>query len=147
MGAPVIRYIGGDERMGRTTLPVDPSVEIKAGWFVNEATGKCVEHDADTEDAILAGIALTGHKPNVDNRDTISIAEECEVEVDVVSANYTRGEGLKINGTSSGDDIELTKDGGANTSCWAAETKTSATRLRVRVNIWDLKKLRGVVYA
>jgi len=148
MPAPEIRFYGGDERMDRYSIPVDSAQTIKPGWFVNEVAGECVPTDAATEDAVFAGVAITGHTPNKDYRSEISVAETCEVEVDVVSGTYTRGEGLKISGTDYGDDLTLAADAGANTIAWAAETKSSAvTRLRVRVEVWRLKKLRGSVDA
>lgn len=147
MAAPILRYYGGDERMSRATVPVADAQEIKPGWFVNEEGATCVPTNAVTEDAVFAGIALTGHEQNKDYRSTISIVEECEVEVDVVSASYIRGAGLKLNSTAYGDDIELVADGSADTIAWAAETKATTTRLLVRVSVWELQKLRGAVSA
>ncbi len=145
MTAPVLRYDGGDERMDRTSIPVDAAQEIKPGWFVNLESSECVPHNAEAEDQYFAGIALTGHSPNVDHRTEISITETCVVEVDVASASYVRGEKLKISGTASGDSIILITDAGSNTLCWAAETKATTTRLKVRIDVWRLSVLRGAV--
>lgn len=147
MTAPVIRYSGGDERMDRSEYPIESTTEIKPGHFCSFEGGYLVLLNAATEDASFAGIAATGHKPTVDNLDHITVLETCEVEVDVVSGTYTRGEGLKLNGVTSGDSIILEADAGANTLAWAAETKASTTRLRVRVAVWDLQKLIGSVDA
>ena len=147
MAAPVFRHYGGDERMDRNSIPVADAVEIKPGWFVNEVGGLCVVTDAVAEDANFAGVALTGHEQNKDYRSSISVAEKCEVDVDVVSASYVRGAGLKLNSANGGDDLELVADGGGDTIAWAAETATTVTRLRVRIDVYAIQKLRGQVSA
>jgi len=142
MPAPVIRHSGGDERLDRHSVAVDNAQQIKPGWLVSIEGATAVPLNAATEDATFAGIALTGHEPNVDYRTEVTLAEKCEIDIDVVSGTYTRGEGLTLSGTTTGDAITLVADAGSNTLAWAAETKASAvTRLRVRIDIDRLAKL------
>jgi len=147
MAAPVIRYYSGDERMDRCEMAIADATEIKPGWLVNYVGGFAVVTDAAGEDAIFAGVAITGHEQNKDYRSTIQVAEVCEIEADVTSADYVRGDGLTLAAAAGGDTISFVDDGGANTVCWAAETKTTATRLRIRIDVWALAKLKGTVFA
>lgn len=147
MAAPVFRHYGGDERMDRTEIPVADATEVKPGWLVTLESSTLELLNAATDDQYFAGVAMTGHKQNKDRRSGISLAEKCVIEVDVVSASYVRGAGLKVDGTDSGDSIKLVADGGANTVAWAAETKATTTRLAVTVDVWALQKLRGAVNA
>ena len=142
MTAPVILQYGGDEKLDRCTIPVAAGTQIKVGWFVTLEAATAAIFDAANNDAEFCGIAGTGHEPNFDNRDTITVLERCEVEVDVVSASYVRGAGLKWS-AGLGDSLVLVDDGGADTMAWAAETKATTTRLKVLVDVWAMHKLRG----
>lgn len=140
MTAPVVRKDSPDFGFDHYDLPVASSTEIKPGWFISKEGGNAVKLDAATEDATFAGIAKTGHSPNVDNRDRITVSELCVVEVDTVAAAYTRGAGLKLS-SGSGDSIIVVADGDANTLCWAFENKTTtASDLRLKVLV-DVKRL------
>lgn len=140
MTAPVVRHDSPDFGFDHYDLAVGASTTIKPGHFVSKESSAAVLLDLVTEDGTFAGIAKTGHAPNVDNRSEVTLSEFCIVEVDTVAAAYTRGAGLKYS-SGSGDTIILTADADANTLAWSMENKTTtASDLRLKVLV-DVKRL------
>jgi len=120
---------------------------VLEGQLLIEASGEVDHMDAVAEDADFIGVALTGHSANPDDfRDSITVSQKCLIDIDVTSAAYVYGAGLKYSAGGPTTDYSLVADGGANTIAWAAETKT-ATRLLVYVDVWALGKQMGLVSA
>lgn len=140
MTAPVIRHDSPDFGFDHIDYPVDAATTIAPGQFLSLEGGEVVLLNAAAEDATFAGISKTGHSPNIDNRDTITITELCIIEVDTVAAAYTRGAALSYS-SGSGASIILGADANANTLAWAMETKTTdSSNLRLKVLV-DVKRL------
>jgi len=132
----------GDDKLRATSLPVAAGTQIKPGWFVNEVGGACVAHGAAARN-VFAGIAATGHEPNVDNHDTITVYEQCMVEVDCLAAAYTRGDELRWQ-ANSGDTLVVEAANANTTMCFVAEdAPAGSTRIKVLVDVWALQSLRG----
>ena len=137
----------GDDKLFACTQPVAAATQIKPGWFVNLEGGTTEAMDLVTEDAVFAGIAATGHEPNVDNHDTVTIYEQCVVEVDATAAAYVRGEGLQY-AAGSGDTVSVVDDAAADTIGWVAEdAPAGSTRIKMLIDVFKLAKLKGEVNA
>ena len=138
----------GDGWSDRKDYPLSDTDKayVQGQLMVQEAAADTMEHmNAAGDDAIFCGVCIVGHSANPDDfRDSGVVLQKCLVEMDVTSASYDYGDPLKYAAGSDTVDYSLVADAGANTIAWAAETKTTATRLLVRFDVWALQKLLGV---
>lgn len=149
MTAPEIIH-DGDPHYDHVQIPCPAATTIKRGHFVNNNSNALELYNAVGENVIFAGVALQTHDPSHEypaGKD-LTITEKCIVEVDVSSANYVRGQGLKNSGTTEGDSLILADHGGTpgDTIAWAFEKKTSATRIKVLVDVKLLQQVAGALW-
>jgi hypothetical protein len=90
---------------------------------------------AVTEDATFLGVCGTLSE-DANGPQELLVYTQCIVEVPTTSATFTPGLGLKYK-----SDGTLEDDGAANTICNSLEYKTSATSLKVLVDVVSLQKL------
>jgi len=133
----ILQY--GDPIFGRLTLPKKTAGDdLQVGDFIQyDATG--VEKvTAATDDATFIGVCGTLSE-DANGPDQIMVYLNAIVEAPTESANYTPGAGLKFNTNGT-----LEADGGANTMAHSLEFKSSATSLKVLVDVVSLQKLFSV---
>ncbi len=138
MPQPVI-VSEGDGRTDRVLMLVATATVIKVGDLVYASVGKVYAVAASTADAKFQGIA--GESSAASQSNSITVHTKCVVDVDVTSASYYVGAGLRWVSTDT-----LNDDGGANTLAWAHENfvGTVTTRLRVLIDVPRVRKLYTV---
>ena len=133
----ILQY--GDPIYGRLTLPKKTAADdLQVGDFIHWDTSGVEKVSAATEDATFIGICGTLSE-DANGPQEIMVYTQAIVECPTTSANFVPGDGLKYK-----SDGTLEADGGANTACWSLEYKSSATSLKVLVDVVSLQKLFGV---
>ena len=135
----VLQY--GDPIFGRLTLPKKTAADdLQVGDFLSWSSTGVVKMSAATDDATFIGVCGTLSK-DADGPDQILVYLNCIVEVPSESATYVPGQSLSMN--ASNGTLE-TASPDANTICNSLEYKTSATSLKVLVDVVSLQKLFSV---
>ena len=135
----VLQY--GDPIFGRLTLPKKTAGDdLQVGDFLKWSSTGVVKISAATDDAAFIGVCGTLSE-DADGPDQILVYLNCIVEVPSESATYVPGQSLSMN--ASNGTLE-TASPDANTICHSLEYKTSATSVKVMVDVVSLQKLFGV---
>lgn len=133
MADPIIRHVSpfnGDF----VELPRASTVVIKKGWLLSLESNTIENMNADTEDVTFAGVAYTNHESG--DPHNVTVLMKCIVDIDVTSATYVFGVGLKYTAGSATVDYSLVADANANTIAWSQQVASSAvTRLQVRFDV------------
>jgi hypothetical protein len=130
----ILQY--GDAIYGRLTLPkLTAADDIQVGDFVHWDSTGVEKVSAAAEDATFLGVCGTLSE-DANGPQELLVYTQCIVEVPTTSATFTPGLGLKYK-----SDGTLEDDGAANTICNSLEYKTSATSLKVLVDVVSLQKL------
>ena len=130
----ILQY--GDAIYGRLTLPkLTAADDIQVGDFVHWDSTGVEKVSAAAEDATFLGVCGTLSE-DANGPQELLVYTQCIVEVPTTSATFTPGLGLKYK-----TDGTLEDDGAANTICNSLEYKTSATSLKVLVDVVSLQKL------
>lgn len=132
MAQPTIR-LEGDYRTDRTRQMVKASTVIEAGDLLYSSGGYAYKVSAASHDAKFIGVAYESSSST--ESASITVLQKCIVEIDVASASYVVGSGLKYSAAN-----KLADDGGANTIAWVWERNTAATRLKVLIDAVQLGK-------
>ena len=135
----ILQY--GDPVFGRVTLPKKTAGDdLQVGDFLNWDTSGVEKMSAATDDVSFIGVCGTLSE-DADGPDQILVYLNAIVEVPTESANYAPGQSLSMN--ASNGTLE-TASPDANTICHSLEYKTSATSLKVLVDVVSLQKLFSV---
>ncbi len=130
----ILQY--GDAIYGRLTLPkLTAADDIQVGDFVHWDSTGVEKVSAAAEDITFLGVCGTLSE-DADGPQELLVYTQCIVEVPTTSATFLPGDGLKYK-----TDGTLEDDGSANTICNSLEYKTSATSLKVLVDVVSLQKL------
>ena len=130
----ILQY--GDAIYGRLTLPkLTAADDIQVGDFVHWDSTGVEKVSAAAEDATFLGVCGTLSE-DANGPQELLVYTQCIVEVPTTSATFLPGDGLKYK-----TDGTLEDDGAANTICNSLEYKTSATSLKVLVDVVSLQKL------
>jgi hypothetical protein len=133
----ILQY--GDPIYGRIVLPkLTAADDLQVGDFVHwDATG--VEKvSAAAEDITFLGVCGT-LSADADGPQQIMVYTQAIVECACESANYTPGQALLYNTNGT-----VANGASANTLAWSLEYKSSATSLKVLVDVVSLQKLFAV---
>lgn len=120
-------------------LPKGSSTVFEKGQLGSLESNAVVHLDAAAEDATFCGVV---HQGAANGETTVRMLLAGTVLIDVTSATYGFGDGLKYSAGDSSTDYSLVTDGGANTLMFSAEERTAAvTRLRAFFDVIALGKL------
>ena len=107
---------GWSDRESWAVNPANTNPIVEGQLLMNNGSQQVEAMDLVTEDATFVGVAFTGHSLNPDDfRDRVTVLEKCEIQIDVVSADYIRGAPLKYSSGDATTDQALVADGGSNT--------------------------------
>ena len=135
----ILQY--GDPIFGRVTLAKKTAGDdLQIGDFLNFDTSGVEKMSAATDDATFIGVCGTLSE-DADGPDQIMVYLKAIVEVPTESATYIPGQSLSMN--ASNGTLE-TASPDANTIAHSLEYKTSATSLKVLVDVVSLQKLFSV---
>lgn len=128
------------DELGRETMAHDKALAtvLAKGDLGSVESTKVVPLDAAGEDATFNGIVWMSAGADVTE---VIMLKRCIALVTVDSATYIEGAGLKYSSGDNGTEYVFNADGNANTICWAAESKASATKLKV---LFDVRLLATV---
>lgn len=122
---------------GRITLPKKTAADdIQKGDFLKLTSGEVEKMDAAADASTFIGVSAMKSE-DADGPQKILVYLQCIVIIDVESASYAFGAGLKGNFTNG----TLEADGSANTIAHAWETKATTTSLRALVDVINLAKV------
>jgi len=135
----ILQY--GDPIFGRVTLPKKTAADdLQVGDFLAWSSTGVVKVAAATDDAAFIGVCgMLSEDAN--GPDQILVYLQAIAEVPTESATYAPGQSLSMN--ASNGTLE-TASPDANTLCNSLEYKTSATSLKVLVDVVSLQKLFAV---
>lgn len=118
-------------------VAVASGTTVEVGDLISFESSAGVKLDAAAEDATFIGVSQT--KSISGQTDPLSVDMDGLFEAAVESASYSIGDALSYN--ASNDTLEAST---ANTIAWAAETKASATSLKVFIDVLALGKFFAV---
>ncbi len=127
MPQPTIVH-GGNFKTDIVRMAVQATTVLEVGDLLYATTLYAAALAKATYDAKFIGIAAESSLATESN--DIDVLLKCILDIDVTSASYSVGEGLKYT-----SDNTLVDDGDANTIAWVHENKTGAVATRVKVMI------------
>lgn len=125
-------------------VPIASGTVVEQGDLISLESNKAVLFGSATDDGTFLGIAFT-HSEDGNTDDLVVCTGPVVAELEVVSATYGLGDGLKYNAGGASTNYKLEADGGSNTIAWSYQEKTSAvTSLEVLFDARSLQKLFSV---